>query len=673
MLKVSDTVGSIRHVGPTLELTLQKKGVVTVGDLLRYFPIRYIDTHSPTQISHLQQVQGAMATIVARIVSGFSRRAKSGKITIQQFVVEDRSGRIPVTFFNQPYLIRQFKQGENYLFYGGVQYYGRGLSFAPREYLMLTDDTKAQGILPVYHSIPGHTQRFIRRLLEQSVLETDEREFDEKLPIPLIQKRSLISPWQAVKALHIPRTLDETENGRKRLAYEELFSYIVPYQKLAQEYQKRPGIALNTSDFGLFLDQIPFTLTDDQQKCIQKLRTDLASASPMRRMLIGEVGSGKTVVAATALFAAARSNKQALLLAPTEVLAQQHANTLKQFFSHLPYSILLLTGSEKKMIHGTGNPSIIVSTHAVLYSKLDLNDCACIIIDEQHKFGVGQRDSLMERAAGNRTAHLLMLSATPIPRTLALTLYGGVSLSWLMSKPVNRKPVKTRVIRSEKREELNRWLEVQLKNKHQIFVVCPAIEENDEELQASVEGLTRRLRNRFAGVNIGSLYSTVQNKDKLLSQFRSGQLQILVSTTVIEVGIDMPDATIIVIEEADHFGLAQLHQLRGRVGRSHKQGYCIAVSSNQSTSEGDTRLAYFEKESNGFRIAEYDLALRGPGSIMGFNQSGFPFTFARELMTLTLLQEIQNDVRDVLANNPNFTYTSPLLAQRDTEVVTHLH
>jgi len=676
MLSLENSIVSIRSVGPSLQLSLNKKEIETVGDLTRYYPLRYLDIHEHVPISALRA--GMLATIVVTVYSGYSRRAKSGRTSIQQFTAEDETGKIQITFFNQPFLIKQFKKNERYLFYGTASFFGRSLTFNPREYLHIEDGSEtATGVLPLYSAIPHHSQRFIRKLIHNLLPEIDAEELAEPLPEALVNKRSLLNPLQTIHALHEPESIEQTQQGRRRLVYDELLSYVLPYQKLAVEYQKKKAIQLKTQVIDTIQTLLPFTLTKDQRQSLIELKNDLQKKSPMKRMLIGEVGSGKTIIAASALFAAASSNRQAILLAPTEVLAQQHALTIKKLFSSLNKSVMLMTGSSKEMVLGAQSkkPSIIIATHAILYSDIDIENCACVVVDEQHKFGVQQRDSLMERAGGaNITPHLLMLSATPIPRSLALSMYGGVSLSWLTTMPANRKPVITRVITPEKRADLYTWLEKQLAAGKQAFVVCPAIEEDEENSDASsVEQVVARLQKRFPDTPIDLLYSNLQDKNSILSKFRDKKTQILVCTTVIEVGIDIPDATIMIIEEADMFGLAQLHQLRGRVGRNEKQGYCIALYAPKESSDADKRLSYFQNELNGFTIAEYDLKLRGPGSIVGYSQSGFPFRYAKDHLSLSTFKEIHSDIQELLAIDPHFTYNSVTLPQLKQSEVTHLH
>lgn len=676
MLSLENSIASIRSVGPSLQLSLQKKEIETVGDLARYYPLRYLDIHERVPVSALRV--DMLTTIVVTVYSGYSRRAKSGKTSIQQFTAEDETGKIQITFFNQPFLVKQFKKNDRYLFYGTVSHFGRSLTFNPREYLRIEEegDTTA-GVLSLYSAIPHHSQRFIRKLIHNLLPEIDPEELTEPLPTSLVNKRSLLNPSQTIHALHEPEHIEQAKQARKRLVYDELLSYVLPYQKLAVEYQKKQAIKLETDIIDMLEGMLPFTLTKDQKTSLTELKDDLQKQSPMKRMLIGEVGSGKTIIAASALFAAAANNRQAILLSPTEVLAQQHAHTIRTLFSSLGYSVMLMTGSNKEMVLGkpSKQPSIIIATHAILYSDINIENCACVVVDEQHKFGVQQRDSLMERAGGlNTTPHLLMLSATPIPRSLALSIYGGVSLSWLTTMPANRKPVITRVITPEKRVDLYAWLEKQLASGKQAFVVCPAIEEDEENSDASsVEQVVVRLQKRFPDTSIDLLYSNLQDKNSILSKFRDKKTQILVCTTVIEVGIDIPDATIMIIEEADMFGLAQLHQLRGRVGRNEKQGYCIALYSPKESSDADKRLGYFQNELNGFVIAEYDLKLRGPGSIVGYSQSGFPFRYARDHLSLAAFKEIHADIQELLAIDPHFTYNSILLPPSKQSEVTHLH
>ncbi len=618
----------IENLPATSSITIRKLksiGISTYFDLLNYFPSRYEDYSLLTTIDKVQA--GEVVTISGKIIEAKNQYTRSG-LKIQKVVLTDETGKIEVNWFNQPYLIRLFKVGETISVAGQVKQFGSKLILEPKEYEIGEKRIHTGRLVPIYSEKKGLSSRTIREKIT-ILIRSYKDGIEEILPKEIISFNNLIDESTAYQQIHFPDNMDSANNARERLAFDELFSLQLANNLIKKQWQKeRVGNKFQISNFKFqiqeFINRLPFKLTSDQNKVIDEIINDLKKTVPMNRFLQGDVGSGKTVVAAIACYLTFLNGYQSLFMAPTEILANQHFQTISALFKDLPIKIGLLTGSTK--INKVRNAyDIIIGTHALLSQKLKFEKVGLVVIDEQHRFGVNQRALLKEKALN---PHLLTMTATPIPRTVALTLYGELDLSYIEEMPQGRLSVKTFLVPKEKRSDGYRWIKSQILNlKSQIFIVCPLIEESESETMKSVKAAKieyENLRKIFSEFRLGLLHGKIKSKEKeqIMTDFKSKKIDILVSTPVVEVGIDIPGATIMIIEGAERFGLAQLHQLRGRVGRSDKQSYCFLFTEKEDLGIL-RRLRFFAKINNGNKLAEYDLKNRGGGNIFGTEQHGF--------------------------------------------------
>src|SRR5258706_1605797 len=557
--------------------------------------------------------------------------------------VEDASGKMMVVWFNPPFLTKMLYPGRFVFFSGKFGFFSRKLCLSSPDYEILDDEDKETvhtgRFVPVYPETMGLSSKWLRtqilRAFKDPILE-----LSDNVPKEVLNKHNLIGLKEAIDKVHFPKSLEDAEVGRKRLAFNELLNLQLKslIRKLDWKENKVGNIVkINHGEIDKFISSLPFKLTVSQDKAVKETLADLSLKIPMNRLLEGDVGSGKTVVAATGAFAAFLNGYQTLIMAPTQILAQQHYETFRSLLSPFNVRISLVTSSVNKS--DLGRNDIFIGTHSLIKSKIVLDKVAFVVIDEQHRFGVEQRRHLVKRTG---TPHVLTMTATPIPRTVALTTYGDLDLSVLTDMPKGRQKVTTWVVPETKRKKAYEWIEKQVKGEKparnassiadaggsQVFIVCPLIEDSDTETLADVKSVTSefaKLKSIFKGLKLGLLHGRMKHDEKttVLSDFRSRRIDILVATPVVEVGIDIPNATIMVIEAAERFGLAGLHQLRGRVGRGAKQSYCLLFS-NFHSGMAYTRLRAMAKTHSGFELAELDLSLRGPGEIFGTAQSGFP-------------------------------------------------
>ncbi|VVA43595.1 ATP-dependent DNA helicase RecG [Candidatus Roizmanbacteria bacterium] len=629
---------SIESLPGTSSTTIRKFksfGINTYFDLLNYFPTRYENYSIISKIDRIQV--GEIVTISGKIVEAKNQYTRS-KITIQNVVITDNTGTVEVNWFNQPYLIRVFKIGVNISVAGLVKQFGAKISIEPKEYEIVNFDRsndrsvlKHTGrIIPIYSEKRGLSTKTIREKIYAVLDVACLRKQAETLPKEIILFNNLIDEDAAYQQIHFPDNLNMANKARGRLAFDELFSLQLANNLIKKEWQKeKVGNVFKISNFEFlisnFINNLPFKLTSDQNKVIKEIVNDLKKITPMNRFLQGDVGSGKTVVAAVACYLSFLNCYQSIIMAPTEILANQHYQTISALFKNLPVKIGLQTGSNKSIKVKTQNNNIIIGTHALLSEKLKFKKVGLVVIDEQHRFGVNQRAFLKEKTLNS---HLLTMTATPIPRTVALTLYGELDQSYIAEMPQGRQIIKTFLIPKEKRLDGYTWIKKQIRqNKAQVFIVCPLIEESESETLKSVKAVKiefENLKKIFSEFKLGLLHGKIRSSEKqtIMSGFKNNKIDILVSTPVVEVGIDIPGATIMIIEGAERFGLAQLHQLRGRVGRSNKQSYCFLYSENV-TEKTIKRLDYFCKNNLGVKLAEFDLINRGAGNIFGTQQHGF--------------------------------------------------
>jgi ATP-dependent DNA helicase RecG len=653
-----------KGVGPKKGELLSRLGIETAEDLLYYLPARYEDRSNLTAIKDLKI--GEHQAIEGEVVTCSSRIAKSG-MRYFQIALTDGTGFIHATWFNQPYLKDYFKKGARVILYGKVEVRDK-LQIVQPEYEMLENDGAGSlnigRIVPIYSLIEGIKQKYLRVLTDAAVSKY-RRFLTDRLPTYILAREKLVDIRFAMQNIHFPSTFASLEKSYRRIVFEEFFML-----QLALAVKKR---RLKAGEEGLghkisgelidsFRKSLPFELTEGQKKAISDISHDMSSAKPMNRLLEGDVGSGKTVVAAYALVITVQNGFQGVIMAPTEVLARQHFIGLSELLMPLGINISLLIGgmpadTKRKVteeIRG-GRIDIIVGTHAVIQEAVEFKNLGIAVIDEQHKFGVTQRSILRRKG---RNPHILVMTATPIPRTLALTVYGDLDMSVIKELPKGRKPIETYWVEEAKRGEVYGFIREEIDKGRQAYVVCPLVESTGVKAKSAVE-IYEKLKNEiFPDYKIGLLHGrmSVQEKDKIMKEFKKGKPQILVSTVVIEVGIDVSNASIMLVENAERFGLAQLHQLRGRVGRGEHASYCILLA-DPKTDEATKRIRAIENTMDGFQIAETDLEIRGPGEFFGNKQHGLPeIKFGSILKDFGIMERARIEALSLVADDPALSH-----------------
>ena len=628
-MKLTTPLEQIKGVGPKTAQALAAAGLKTISDALDFLPRAYDDYSTAVNIADLQP---GKVTVKARCESVSTRVVRRG-LRITTAVLADKSGKVKAVWFNQPYRETQLKSDAEFIFSGqfGMQYNRYQINNPSVELAKEAAKTtieNASGIQPVYKSIKNIRPKTVQDLMKNIRPIMDF--LPETLPENIIQRQKLVSRSEAVKFLHAPKTHEEISRGRERLAFEELFEMILAAQFNKQEQTRLTGwkIPFNKSVVKNFVDQLPFPLTNAQRRAAWQILQDLESDHPMNRLLQGDVGSGKTVVAGLVVAEVAKAGFQTAIMAPTEILAQQHAKTLDELLSPFGVSVALLTGHVKGAARSqlldnlaSGNIDVVVGTHALIQEKVAYHKLGFAVIDEQHRFGVKQRQALLEKS--DFMPHLLSMTATPIPRSLALTLYGELDISILDELPSGRQPIQTKIWSPASAPKLYESIENELAKGRQAYVICPLIDDNPDNDKKSVEAEYNKLsKTIFSHRRVGLLHGKLpaEEKAEVMQKFADGELDMLVSTTVVEVGVNVPNATVMLIENADNFGLSQLHQLRGRVGRGKCQSFCYLMMSGHD--KPSQRLREIEKSQDGFYLAEVDLKLRGPGEIYGKMQHG---------------------------------------------------
>jgi ATP-dependent DNA helicase RecG len=663
----------LKGVGPRRAEAFGKIGIRTVRDLLRHAPHRYLDATAVTPIAKLSP--GMDATAIGSVVS--KGVIPTRRLRLFQAVIRDASGLIECSWPGQPFLDRTIRKGDMLLVAGPVRFF-HGRQIQPREFTILAregDEAEEQGtVFPVYPATANLTHRQIRGILQQNLdalLEAVEEE-EDVIPGELRQRLNLTEARQALEWIHRPPTLGHAEEARRRFAFEELFILQLLYARARYENrEKREGIPFERKNTLVrpFSNSLPFSLTGAQKKVLAEISADMTQPRPMNRLLQGDVGSGKTVVALFAMLRAVENGYQAALMAPTELLAEQHLATLKKMLDDTSIEIQLLRGGMGAAARREGleriasaEANLIVGTHALIQEDVEFHNLGLAIIDEQHRFGVHQRMQLRQAGVA---PDVLVMSATPIPRSLALTFYGDLDVSVLDELPPGRQPVKTVLRREGARTRVFEFVRTEVAAGRQVYVVYPVIEESETlDVRSATEAYEHLSEDLLSDLRVALIHGRMpsKEKDEVMRRFVAGELDVLVSTTVIEVGIDVANATVMVIEGAERFGLSQLHQLRGRVGRGADQSYCIVLHSGRTPPE---RLTVFSSTNDGFEIARADLKLRGYGDFFGARQHGLPeFAFADLERDELLLHEARDAAAVLIANDPD-------LAQKEHRAVGH--
>jgi len=653
-------VTTLRGISAAIASRLAKLGIRTIRDLLYHFPRRFDDFSNLKTISHLWL--GDETTIVGRIVETKAQQTRSGQ-TIVRAVVADGTGSIEATWFGQPYLERRLSPGTEIVLSGRVEeYLGRLVFTSPEWELLQRELLHTARLVPVYPLTEGISARWLRRLLKNT-LDLWTPRIADPLPPAVIESAGLQDLGGALFQMHFPKDKAALDRARQRLCFDELFLLQLGILRQRRSWRAQPAqpVRISKEDAQAFSERLPFKLTGAQQRAIAGVLEDLQQPVPMSRLLQGDVGSGKTVVAVVAALAAARSGFQAAVMAPTAILAEQHYHTISRMLEGFPdVRCALLVGSlptsEKERLHEEitqGNVKVVVGTHALIQEATEFANLGLVVVDEQHRFGVGQRTAL--RAKGTDfQPHLLAMSATPIPRTLALTIYGDLDVSVLDEMPPNRQQVVTAARDKGGREGIYSFIEQQVKQGHQAFVICPLIEESDKlDAKAAVAEYEHLQQKVYPHLRVALLHGRMgaDEKEKVMADFKGGLYDILVSTAVVEVGIDVPNATVILVEGAERFGLAQLHQFRGRVGRGEFKSYCILLSDDPSP-ECLNRLQIMEQTHDGFVLAEKDLEMRGPGDFFGVRQSGLPTLRVARLSDVAILEKARTQALKLFETDP---------------------
>ncbi|HBI33871.1 MAG TPA: DNA helicase RecG [Candidatus Moranbacteria bacterium] len=720
------------RIGMKYGAILKKLNIETVEDFLLHFPFRYEDYSERVLIENLQE--GETATVMGEVVQSKLVRTWKKKMMITECFVSDETGTVRAVWFNQPYVSDSLTAGKGVRLAGKISQDAKGMFFSnPAWELSSRTPTNTGRLVPIYPETEGLTSKWIRWQMQNMIKYADA--LVDPIPENILKGLHLPILSEAVKSLHFPKTLKEFELAQKRFAFQQMFLVQLATQrvKISWDKQNAVSIAFNETLTKYFVESLPFTLTDAQRKAAFQILKDLEKPLPMNRLLNGDVGSGKTIVAAMASLSAINAGFQVSIMAPTEVLAKQHFESISKIFSKQDITVGLLTNSyhlinksefrisnfesnlndeclkiktlkiqskfkiqnsklsaekkedisRKKLLSElvSGNINIVIGTHALIQKDIKFKNLALIIIDEQHRFGVAQRAFLQQQIADindglpGKIPHLLTMTATPIPRTLTLAFFGNLDISVLDEMPKNRKPILTEIILPSKRKDVYDFVRKEISKGHQAFIIFPLVEESEKltELKAATQEHTRLSREIFPDLKLGLLHGKLKagEKEQVMADFKDKKYDILVATSVVEVGIDIPNATVIMIEDTERFGLSQLHQFRGRVGRSDKQSYCFLFTGSK-TVKAKSRLSAMEKTSSGFAIAEEDLKLRGPGEFLGTRQSGLPDIAMEHLSNVKLIEIAHDYAEQTLQNSPDLK-DYPLLQKELNKFQQNIH
>lgn len=681
MLTLNTDITKINRVGVVTAKKLKKLSIETVEDLLFYFPFRYEDFSVIKSIDNL--VAGESANIVGQIELIQGKRSPRKRMHITEALVSDETESIKIIWFNQPFISKNLHVGDRVSLAGKVEDDYGGVIMKSPVYEKIksplpplnergqNNGVHTQGLVPNYHLTSNITQKQVRFLIKQIINLAND--LIDWLPEETRKNLKLLKLGEAINKIHFPKNQEDINNARKRLAFDELFLVQMQSQliKLSLRKSKAEKISFLEKETKDFVDSLSFRLTNHQRQASWEILQDIQKDKPMARLLEGDVGSGKTVVAMIAMFNTALNKKQAVLMVPTEILARQHFESISKMFSRSKIKMAVLTRSERRMSHNVeritqkdkiskkkmieiiknGEVDVIIGTHALIQEDIKFKNLSLVIIDEQHRFGVEQRKVLVDKSGNKKTVpHLLSMTATPIPRSLALALYGDLDISMIKEMPIGRKKIITKIVGEDKRAQAYSFIRDQVKMDRQVFVICPLIDFSDKLGVKSVKDEYEKLNKQvFPNLNIGILHGKMRAKEKerIMQDFIDKKIDILVATTVIEVGVDIPNASVMMIEGADRFGLAQLHQFRGRVGRSEHQSYCLLFTESEA-SKTLNRLTALVSNNDGFSLAEIDLKSRGPGEVYGTMQKGFPELKIARLFDYELMKLAKSEAEKLI-------------------------
>ena len=683
-MNFSTLVQELPRIGPQYQKKLKKLGIKTVRDLLFHFPHRYEDFSEIIPISNIRLKE--QICIQGKILEIENNRTWKRRMILTQALIQDQSGAIKVIWFNQPYLVNTLKQGD-FVCLAGKLALRKGETYLsnpihekipnPKFQIPNPSLTHTGRLIPVYPETEGLSSKWLRFIIKPLLVGFKNKNLDS-LPRKIIKDKKLMPLEKALWQIHFPDSIKLATAAKKRFSFEELFliQLLILRERMKFAKEKSIAIPLNLKIIQSFIRKLPFKLTDSQKKSTWQILKDMEKPKPMNRLLEGDVGSGKTIVAAIAALNIAKAGYQTVFMAPTEILSKQHFQNLSQLFKNSHISVGLLTGKEKIK---NEESDILIGTQALIQDKVKFKKLALVILDEQHRFGVEQRAKLCRQK--DFIPHLLSMTATPIPRTLTLTIYGDLDLSSITELPKGRKKIITKFIAPNKRQEAYDFIRKQVKQGRQVFVICPRIEPSEvkennlswAEVKAVKEEYEKLSKDIFSDLKVGELHGKMktEEKEKVIKNFKERKINILVSTSVIEVGIDIPNASLIMIEGAERFGLSQLHQFRGRVGRSEYQSFCFLFTESSAKKTGQ-RLRALLSSNNGFALAEKDLEIRGPGDFSGIRQWGIPDLSMASLKDIFLVQSSRNTAKEILEEDPELK-KYPLLRERLEKFQQNIH
>ena len=676
MINLQTKIKNIDPIGKKISSKLKKLNISNCEDLLSHYPFRYDDFSIFKKISEIKNNE--TVNIIGTIELIQNKRSKIKKINITEALISDLSGTIKAIWFNQPFIAKILKNGDKISIAGKIENDFSGFILKSPEYEKIDKKNKTlhtQGLIPIYHSTENITQKQIRHLIKKILPLTEN--IKDFLPEKIIKNNNLLDLKSAIKKIHFPKEDQDIKQARKRIAFDEIFLIQLKNQYIKQKIKKyiATPIKFNEKETKELLKTLPFELTDDQKKATWQIIKDIDKKNSMSRLLNGDVGSGKTIVTVIVMLNVFLNKKKSILMAPTEILAKQHYKSFKKVLRPFKIPIALITKNEKILSTDkektplekiTEKAYIIIGTHALIQDKINIKNLSLVVIDEQHRFGVEQRKKLIN-SEKNKTPHFLSMTATPIPRTLAITMFGDLDLSTIKEMPKERKKILTYTIEEEKRNKMYEFLKKEIKDGRQVFIICPLINESDKLEVKSVEQEFIKIKTKvFPDLKIEKLHGKLETEEKneIMEKFSKNKIDILVSTSVLEVGIDIPNANIIVIEGADRFGISQLHQFRGRVGRDKHQSYCFLLSKSNSPKTKD-RLNALTKYHDGFNLAQIDLKFRGPGEIYGTDQKGFPEFKIASFEDINLIENIEKIIKNLIKSDKELKNYPQLLEKID--------